>query len=173
MNYTIRPAKSEDLSQILTIVNHAIEHSTAIYDYEPRTLQMQQSWFADKALKNFPVLVADFGSEIVGFGTYGTFREKAAFNPTIEHSVYVKDGFQQQGIGKMLLTELISIATAQNYHVMIGCIDADNSSSIKFHQGFGFVSCGTIREVGFKFGRWLDMTLMQLNLKEPKSPIKP
>jgi phosphinothricin acetyltransferase len=165
MNATIRAAAPQDIPAILEIVNDAIANTSSIYDYNARTLEMQHQWFKDKIVKNFPVIVAENNAEIIGYGTFGTFREKAAYHLTVEHSVYVKTGFAGRGIGSMLLTELIVIAKAQKLHVMIGAIDAANTESIDFHKKFGFTECGVIREVGFKFDRWLDLMLMQLILK--------
>ncbi|MGK4568688.1 N-acetyltransferase family protein [Flavobacterium sp. 3HN19-14] len=98
-------------------------------------------------------------------GSYGTFRIKAAYQFTVEHSVYVAEEFSGKGIGKLLLQQLIATAKEEGYHLMIGCIDADNSGSIAFHEKFGFEVTGHLKEVGFKFDRWLDLVLMQLVLK--------
>lgn len=165
MNVILRRAASDDLEKILEIVNHSILHTTANYSYEIQNLETQKKWFEEKKAKNLPVIVADLDGEVVGFGTYGQFREKIGYQYTIEHSVYVVDNVIGKGIGKQLLTELIDLAKQQGYHVMIGAIDADNAGSIAFHEKFGFVNTGTIREVGYKFGHWLDLVFMQLILK--------
>ncbi len=165
MSITIRKAVTSDIPAILEIVNHAILFSTAIYDYEARTLRQQQSWFAEKQESDYPVIVAEIDGQVAGFGTYGSFRVKVAYRQTVEHSVYVSETYQGRGVGKLLLSELIHLAKLQGYHVMIGCIDAGNAGSIGFHENFGFEITGTLREVGFKFGRWLDLVLMQLILK--------
>ena len=147
MEYTLRKATQSDLSSILEIVNHAIANTTAIYDYDLRTLEQQALIF-----------------EILGFGTYDTFRTKIGYRFTVEHSVYVKEGFEGKGIGALLLQKLIETAKEENYHVMIGVIDASNENSIKFHERFGFQSMGILKEVGYKFDRWLDANLMSLKL---------
>lgn len=165
INLTIRPAKLEDLDKILEIVNHSILHTTANYNYDIQTLEMQTKWFEDKKTKNMPVVVADLNGEVVGFGSYGQFREKIGYQYTVEHSVYVIDNVIGKGIGTKLLTELIRLAKEQGFHVMIGAIDADNTGSIAFHKKFGFTAIGTIREVGYKFDHWLDLVFMQLILK--------
>ena len=164
-NLTIRPAKSEDLEKILEIVNHSILHTTANYNYDIQTLEVQTKWFEDKKAKNMPVVVADLDGEVVGFGSYGQFREKIGYQYTVEHSVYVVNNVIGKGVGSKLLTELIRLAKEQGFHVMIGAIDADNSGSIVFHEKFGFTTIGTIREVGYKFNHWLDLVFMQLILK--------
>jgi L-amino acid N-acyltransferase len=165
MAVTIRKAIESDIPAILEIVNHAILFSTAIYDYEARTLEQQQNWFAEKQTAGYPVIVAEIDGQIAGFGAYGSFRVKVAYQYTVEHSVYVSEEFKGRGVGKLLLSELIQLAKLQGLHAMIGCIDAENAGSIGFHEKFGFEITGTLREVGFKFGRWLDLVMMQLILK--------
>lgn len=165
MNVILRQATLTDLDKILNIVNHSILHTTANYSYEIQDLEAQKKWFEDKKVKNLPVIVADLDNEVVGFGSYGQFREKIGYQYTVEHSVYVVDHVIGKGIGSKLLTELIRLAKEQGYHVMIGAIDADNAGSISFHEKFGFVATGTIREVGYKFDHWLDLVFMQLILK--------
>ena len=165
MNVTLRPATPNDLGKILDIVNHSILHTTANYSYEIQNLEVQTKWFEDKKAKNLPVIVADLNGEVVGFGSYGQFREKIGYQYTVEHSVYVVDNVIGKGVGSKLLTELICLAKKQGYHVMIGAIDADNAGSIAFHEKFGFVATGTIREVGYKFDHWLDLVFMQLILE--------
>jgi len=165
MNLKLRPAEKKDLEKILEIVNHSILHTTANYSYEIQTLEIQTKWFEDKNAKNLPVIVADLDGEVVGFGSYGQFREKIGYQYTVEHSVYVINNVIGKGIGSKLLSELIQLAKEQGFHVMIGAIDADNFGSIAFHEKFGFVVTGTIREVGYKFDHWLDLVFMQLILK--------
>ena len=165
MNVIIRNATIEDLPPILEIVNHAILNTTSNYLYEVQTLENQLLWFEDKKSKQFPIIVADYNGTAIGFGTYGTFREKIGYQFTVEHSVYVAPEFIGKGIGKQLLLALIVLAKEEGYHTMIGGIDAANTGSIDFHKKFGFVETGIIKEVGFKFGKWLDLQFMQLILK--------
>lgn len=164
MRPIVRKATTSDLPSILEIVNHAILNTTAIYDYDPRSLEEQTLIFDNKNAKNFPIFVAEYQGEMLGFGTYDTFRTKVGYRFTVEHSVYVKEGFAGKGIGHLLMEELISTAKKEKYHVMIGVIDASNENSIRFHEKFGFESMGILKEVGFKFNRWLDANLMTLRL---------
>lgn len=165
MKPIIRKARIDDLETILEIVNDAILNTTAIYDYDIRTLEEQTLWFQEKQQSNFPVIVAtDKNDKVIGFGTYGTFRMKIGYQFTVEHSVYVKDGYSGAGIGKALLLELITLAKAQELHVMVGCIDAENTGSIEFHEKFGFKKAGLLKESGCKFNKWLDLQLVQLLL---------
>lgn len=165
METIIRPAVIEDLTSILEIVNHAILYTTAIYDYNQRTLDEQLIWFEEKQASNFPVVVAESNNEVIGFGTYGAFRVKIGYRFTVEHSVYVSDKATGKGIGKLLLQKLIDLAKEQNFHSMIGVIDATNLGSIAFHKKFGFQEVGVLKEAGYKFDKWLDVSLMQLLLK--------
>lgn len=165
MQTIIRPAEINDLPEILEIVNHNILHSTAIYDYDTRSLADMEVWFSDRQKDNWPVVVAELDSKIVGYATYGTFRFKVGFRFTVEHSVYVAENFNGKGIGKLLLTELINLAKEQGFHTMIGCIDAENKGSIEFHRKFGFTEEGVLKQTGYKFDRWLDLLFMQLMLK--------
>ncbi len=165
MPVLIRKAREEDIPEILGIVNHSIQNSTAIYDYAERTIEQQLDWFSEKKKKGFPVLVAEIDNEITGFGTYGTFREKTGYRFTVEHSVYVSEKFHGRGAGKLLLSELIELAKLGGFHAMVGFIDAENLGSVGFHEKFGFTSSGKLNQVGFKFDRWLDVVVMQLILK--------
>lgn len=165
MKVTIRKATTADVPTILAIVNHAILHTTSNYLYDVQSLETQLAWFEDKKKKKFPVLVADYNGNTIGFGTYGTFREKIGYQFTVEHSVYIAEDFIGKGIGRLLLEALIEKAKSEGYHTMIGGIDAANKGSIAFHKKLGFVENGVLKEVGFKFGKWLDLQFMQLILK--------
>ena len=165
MDINIIPATKGHLSGILEIVNYNIRHTTALYDYEAKSLLDMEVWFSDKLNNKWPVIVATINDTVLGYGSFGSFRAKEACKFTIEHSVYVSTDNSGKGIGGLLLTELIRLATAQGYHTMIGAIDADNKGSITFHEKFGFKDAGTIRQAAFKFDRWLDLTFMQLMLK--------
>lgn len=165
MKTSIRPAEAKDLPEILEIVNHNIVHSTAIYDYDTRLPSDMQAWFEEKQKLGFPVIVAESEGKVAGYATYGTFRFKVGFRFTVEHSVYVSENYNGKGIGTLLMTELISLAKKQGLHTMIGCIDAENKSSIEFHRKFGFTEEGILKQTGYKFDRWLDLLFMQLMLE--------
>ena len=157
---------------ILKIFNEVIASSTALYDYEPRTLATVRDWFDSKSKHNYPVIGIEDNNTLVGFATYGGFRSWAAYKYSVEHSIYVRANSRGKGIGKKLLTELIQLAEKQQYHTLIGAIDAENKSSIRLHQSLGFVPCGTIKQVGFKFDKWLDLEFYQLILATPNKPIE-
>jgi len=161
MEIQIRPYQTEDAAEILEIINYNILNSTALYDYEPRTLENQISIFQDKLDKGFPIVVAISNKSVVGFGYYSEFRFREAYKFTVEHSVYAHPNQLGKGIGKLILDNLIHLAKAQKLHTMIGVIDSENQSSIEFHKKFGFEIAGTIKESGYKFNRWLHSIFMQ------------
>ena len=160
----IRDAEHRDLDIIQEIMNDAILNTTAIYDYGIRTKEFVEDWFNKKHNDNMPVLVSEVDGKAVAFGSYGIFRPRDAYRFSVEHSIYVKNDFQRQGIGKQLLNALIDKSKKDGYHTMIAGIDAANQSSYQFHKNLGFVEAGRIREVGYKFDRWLDLIFMQLML---------
>ena len=156
---------------ILAIFNDAIVNSTALYDYKPRTMEMMAAWFDAKAKAKYPVIgIENDSGGLMGFGSYGTFRAWPAYKYSVEHSIYVDARCRGRGVGKRLLQEIIAAAQGQGYHILVGGIDATNSVSIRLHETLGFTCCGTIRQAGFKFGRWLDLSFYQLILSTPSDP---
>ena len=162
----------ERASEILAILNDAIATTTALYDYHPRTAAMMQAWMDNKERGQYPVIgVVSDQDRLLGFATYGPFRNWPAYKYTIEHSLYVDRDYRGQGLGRMLLVELIAAARRQSFHALVGGIDAENSASIALHRRMGFELCGTIRHAGFKFGRWLDLQFYELLLDTPAQPV--
>jgi L-amino acid N-acyltransferase YncA len=158
-------------TQILEIFNEVIASSTALFDYKPRTIESMAAWFEAKENGNFPVIGAEYDSgQLIGFASFGTFRAWPAYKYTVEHSVYVHKGHRGRGLGRTLMTEAIKAARQQDYHVLVGCIESNNSGSIALHESLGFTHAGTLREAGFKFGRWLDVAVYQLILPTPTQP---
>ena len=159
-------------SAILAILNDAIVTSTALYDYVPRPPESMVGWFETKRRGQLPVWGAlDDDGVLLGFASYGTFRERPAYKYSVEHSVYVTRDARHRGVGSALMRRLIRSAEEQQYHLLIGAIDASNRESIAFHEKLGFVHAGTIKQAGFKFGRWLDLAFYQLTLRTPTSPV--
>lgn len=156
---------------ILEIFNEAILNSTALYDYAPRTRQSMVGWFEAKEHGGFPVIgIEDQSGALLGFGSYGTFRSWPAYKYTVEHSVYVQRDHRGQGLGTVLVRAIIAEARCNELHALIGGIDATNTRSIALHEKLGFRHVGTLPQVGFKFGRWLDLALYQLLLDTPTCP---
>ena len=165
MKLQIRAYQPTDLENIVAIINYNIINATSLYDYTTRTIEQQKAIFEDKLSRNFPIIVATSSDDVVGFAYYSEFRMREAYKFTVEHSVYVSNERQGHGIGKLLLSALIQLAKKQNMHTMIGVIDSENTSSITFHEKFGFENAGIIKESGFKFARWLHSVIMQLILE--------
>ncbi len=150
---------------ILEILNDAIATSTAVYDYQPRPRESMDTWFAEKRKNDFPVIgIENENGELMGFATYGKFRPQQGYLHTAEHSVYVHRNHQRKGLGRQLLTELISRAKQQKLHLLLGLIDSQNRASIELHRSIGFELSGTITEAGYKFDRWLDVEIYRLKL---------
>lgn len=157
---------------ILEIFNEAILNSTALYDYQPRASQSMVGWFGAKQAGGFPVIgVEDRDGTLLSFGSYGTFRAWPAYKYTVEHSVYVHKDHRGRGLGRVVMQELIAAARQNDLHAMMAGIDAANSGSIVLHERLGFKHVGTLPQVGFKFGRWLDLAFYQLLLDTPAHPI--
>jgi len=158
--------------QILAILNEAIANSTALYDYKPRTPESMVTWFATKRANGFPVIgLEDDAGKLLGFASYGTFRAFPAYKYTVEHSVYVEKDSRGRGLGRALLESIVAQAEENGMHVVVGAIDLDNSASMELHKRLGFEHCGTIRQAGFKFGRWLDVAFLQKTLVTPLQPV--
>jgi L-amino acid N-acyltransferase YncA len=158
---------AEHRAAVREIFNHEILHTTALYEYEPRSEEVVAAWFAAKQAADLPVLgVVAASGDLAGFATWGPFRPFAAYRRTAEHSVYVDRRFRGRGIGRTLLGALVAEARHRGLHLLVGGIDAENKSSIALHRACGFTHAGTIREAGFKFGRWLDLEFWRLCLDD-------
>ena len=158
----IRPATASDLPGILEIYNDVVATSTAIYALAPSTLDERTAWFAARTGAGYPVLVAEIGHHVAGFGALGEFRGAwSGYRFSVEHSVHVDGKYRGRGIGTQLITALIAHAAALGKHVMVGGIDASNEGSLRLHARLGFERVAHFREVGHKFGRWLDLVFVQ------------
>ena len=153
----LRAATEADLPALLAIANHAIEHTTANWSREPTTLEERAAWFARLAAGGFPILVADRDGAVVGYASYAPFHPKDGYDRTVEHSVYVVPAAQGQGLGRRLLEAVVGHATAAGMHVMVGLVAAENTGSLALHRACGFTEAARLPQVGWKFGRWLDL----------------
>ncbi|HNP72269.1 MAG TPA: GNAT family N-acetyltransferase [Kouleothrix sp.] len=162
----IRPAAAADVPAILAIYNDAVLNTTASYDEAPSTLAQRTAWFEERTGQGFPVLVAEVGGTVLGFGTFAQFRPRAGYRYTVEHSVYVDAAYRGRGLGRALMLALIDEARARGMHSMLAVIDAESAASVQLHAGCGFAEAGRLHQVGFKFGRWLDVVLMELLLEQ-------
>jgi L-amino acid N-acyltransferase len=172
---TLASASRQDLPEILKIYNEVIRTSTAVYTEIELTAERGAAWFDAKRSGGFPFIVAKDASGITGFGTFGEFRAPPCYQHTVEHSVHVRSDRRGQGIGRQLVIELMNQAMAMHKHVMIAGIDADNAASIKLHESLGFINVGHFHQVGFKFGRWLDLVFLECRLTatNPPTTVKP
>lgn len=160
---TIRPATQADLPQILEIYNEAVLNTTATYDYEPRTLEHRAAWLEDHAKHNYPVFVAVNGQgRVVGWSSLNRYHDRLGYRFTSENSIYVAADSRNQGVGKLLMPPLIAGARERGLHAILAGIDASNAVSIRLHAQFGFQKVAHFKEVGYKFGRWLDVIYMEL-----------
>lgn len=164
MTIAIRSAVVTDLPAILAIYNDAVIHTTAIWNDAVVDLENRRAWMEARHRLGYPVLVGEAGGMVVAYGSFGDFRPFDGYRFTVEHSVYVAEGARRRGVASALIVSLVDRATALGKHVMVAGIAADNEASLRLHRRHGFVETGRMPEVGFKFGRWLDLVLMQRKL---------
>lgn len=162
MTLEIRDAGEADLPAILEIYNDAVRETTAIWNEILVDIENRRAWMGDRQGRGYPVIVAVRDGETVGYASYGDWRPHDGYRHTREHSIYVRKDCRGGGIGKGLLEALVSRARQGGVHVLIGCIEAGNEASVGLHARLGFRHVGTFRQVGQKFGRWLDLACMEL-----------
>jgi len=164
MTVMVRAAVEGDLPAMLAIYNDAVLTTTAIWNDSLVDLDNRRQWLEGRRRQRYPVLVATLGDAIVGYASFGDFRAFDGYRFTVENSVYVAEKARRQGAASALLAALIEEARALGKHVMVAGIAGDNDISIRLHAKYGFVETARMLEVGFKFGRWLDLVFMQLKL---------
>jgi L-amino acid N-acyltransferase len=167
MSPTLREAVAADVPAICALANALILTDTSTWTETAEPLAEREAWFADRQRAGYPVLVAEQAGAVVGFASYGDFRNAAkwpGYRFTVEHSVHVAGDHAGEGIGRALMEALLGRAVAQGKHVMVAAIDSANARSIRFHQRLGFTEVGRLPETGYKFGTWLDLVLLQRQL---------
>ena len=157
----IREAEPADLLAILEIHNDAILNTTAIWSIHPVDLANRRAVLDERRSQGFPFLVATADDMLLGYATFGPFRPHDGYARTVEHSIYVHKDHHRRGVAQALFPPLIDAAKACGKHAMIGGVDATNAGSIALHERFGFTAVGRLPEVGFKFGRYLDLLFLQ------------
>lgn len=173
MGFRIVDCDASYVPAIMEIFNEAIVNTTALYEYQPRSLATVESWFDNKRQAGLPILGAiDANNKLLGFASYGPFRAFPAYKYTVEHSVYVQAQSRRQGVGQQLLVAIVNSVRDKQFHALIGGIDSQNAASITLHRSLGFKLVGTLPQVGYKFGRWLDLCFYQLLLDTPHVPIE-
>jgi len=167
---TIRDATEDDLDAILGLSNVLIPIDTTTWTERPETIEQRRAWFTHKRETDLPVLVADLDGGVIGFCTYGEFRDNArleGYRFTGELTIHVDPERHGAGIGGLLLDTLIERARAAGLHTLVAAVDGANEGSIRFHEHLGFVETARMPQIGFKFGRWLDLVMLQRVVDEP------
>lgn len=157
---SIRLADIKDIADIMEIYNEAVLNTTATFDTEPRTIEQQKEWL-DQHGGKYPVLVYESDGIVAGWASLSRWNERPAYSNTVENSIYIRKDYRRRGIGRMLLGELISYAVKYGHHTIISRIAEGNETSIKMHREAGFDIIGVMKEAGMKFGRYIDVTIMQ------------
>ncbi|KAB5620742.1 N-acetyltransferase [Pseudomonas putida] len=170
MSYLIRDALPDDVAGILDIYNDAVRNTTAIWNEQEVDLANRQAWVAARVEQGYPVLVAVDESGVLGYASFGDWRTFEGYRFTVEHSVYVRGDQRGKGLGPVLMQLLIERARSCGKHVMVAAIESGNAASVRIHERLGFVVTGQMPQVGVKFGRWMDLTLMQLVLNPGAEP---
>ena len=156
----VRLATLDDAEEIRRIYNHEVEHTTHTFDLRPRTLEDQRAWLQERE-GALGVLVAELDATVVGFASLSEYRPRAAYRTSVESSVYVDETLRGRGVGRRLMRELVEVARTRGFHTMVARVAGGHSASIQLHEAVGFAVVGTEREVGRKFGGWLDVVVMQ------------
>ncbi len=171
MQMIVRDAGTPDLPGITEIYNDAVQNTTAIWNETTVDVANRANWLADRARSGYPVLVAAHEQgEILGYASFGDWRAFEGYRHTVEHSIYVRVDLRGSGIGRVLMNELIDRARLLGKHAMVGGIEAKNVASIRLHEKIGFEQVGLLRQVGTKFGKWLDLAFLQLLLDQRTTP---
>ena len=171
MTHLIRDAVHADLPAIRDIYNDAVLNTLAIWNEQTVDLGNRQAWFAARQGQQYPILVAvNEAGDVLGYASFGDWRPFEGFRHTVEHSVYIRSDQRGQGLGPLLMTALIERAKGCGKHVMVAAIESGNTASIRLHERLGFTLNGQMPQVGVKFGKWLDLTFMQLMLAPGAQP---
>ena len=163
----IKDANNDDLPGILSIYNDIVMTSTAMFSEEMMTFEEVAHWRAERQILGYPVLVSRDEKGVAGYASFGDFRTFSGFRYTIEHSIYVRADCQGRGIGRALMSELFDRARDCEKRTIIAGVSSDNTGSIQFHEELGFVKTAQMPSVGYKFGTWLDLVFLQLDLHPP------
>lgn len=166
----LRAATVDDAEAILSIYNVEVENSTVTFDLVPRTLDEQRHWIVDRSGAHAVIVAVDNHDEVIGFGSLSPYKTRPAYSTTVEDSVYVHRDHQGEGVGRAVLSELLRLAGLHGFHAVIARIVGGNPTSIGLHSSHGFHVVGREREVGRKFGRWLDVVVMEHLLGTPWDP---
>jgi len=157
----VRIADTDDAEAIAKIYNFEVENSTATFDLVPRSLESQRDWITARSGAFSAIVAHEAGTGVIGFAALSTYRDRAGYRTTVENSVYVHRQHHRKGVGRLLMSSLLDIARDSGFHTVIARIDSQSQGSLALHRSMGFLEVGTEREIGRKFGRWLDSVIMQ------------
>jgi len=169
---TIREANSDDSQAIQAIYNHEVENETSTMDLVPRTLEVQQEWIAARSGAFCAVVAVDSAGMVLGFGALSEYKDRSGYRTTVENSVYVRRDVARRGIGRQVLTHLIDVATVSGFHSVIARIESSSIASRELHTACGFKLVGIEQQVARKFGKWLDIAVMQCILQDRANLLK-
>lgn len=162
---SIRVAKEEDLQELLEIYNYEVMHGVATFDLEPKSLEERKSWFSEHNVDNHPLYVAQVDNHVAGYASLSSYREKEAYKTTVELSIYIGQAYRGQGVATALMESILEEARKrEDIHTVVSVITAGNKASRRLHEKFGFSFCGSMKEVGMKFGEYRDIENYQLIL---------
>ncbi len=161
---SLRLATESDLPAINDIYNYYVLRSTCTYQLEPETLEARRAWFRSHSPEKYPITVAELDGHVAGWGSLSKFRDRAAYDPTVVASVYIHHEFHRRGLGRLILVDLIDRARAAGFHSLIGGASAEQTASIRLQESLGFQHIAHFKQVGYKFGQWLDVVFLQLML---------
>lgn len=169
----VRDATEADLPALRDIYNHALLHTTAIWNDDIVDVENRRAWFQSRAAQGYPILVAQGDDRVEGYASFGDFRVQDGFRATVENSIYVTPDAQGRGVARALMAALIERARACAKHVMIAAVHDENIASMRLHQGLGFRSAGVLHQTGQKFGHWVNLAFLELRLDDRPQPDVP
>jgi phosphinothricin acetyltransferase len=167
--YEVRPATRRDVPTILRIYNDAVRNTTASFDYEPQSLALRMHWFDDHQRTGHPIFVAcNVRNRVIGWSALSKFRDRPGYRFTAEDSIFIEPAYRGKGIGRALILPLIERAYTMHLHTILAAIDASNTPSLRLHLAYGFEQVACLKQIGYKFERWLDVVYLQLMLCHEK-----
>ena len=163
---SLRAAEIGDAEQIAAIYNYEVENTTATFDLVPRTIESQREWLSARSGAFSAIVAHESSSGIIGFAALSTYRDRAGYRTTVENSVYVHREHQRRGVGRLLLSALLDVARDSGFHTVIARVDSQSAGSLALHRSLGFIEVGIEKQIGRKFGRWLDSVILQKMLND-------
>lgn len=157
----LREAEEKDLARIVEIYNESVRSSTATFDLSEESIESRRRWFEEHQSNDLPIFVIEKDSSVIGWCSFSYYHSRCAYRQTVEPSIYLDASYRKQGYGKQLMNRLMTAAAEKGYHAIVALVCSENEASIKLAQYFGFEIVGRLKEVGYKFDRWLDVSILQ------------